>query len=168
MKLSDYISYVPPMKRFREFWTAKIGQTEGTGKNQQEATANLFTRIQNSLDGDYTPALIFHHGYVALIWREGEAWLYTIRKTTESGPVMSNIHCIGAKEETLAHARLHLAQYVLDDVRHPEEAAECITDERDRHQFLSDYYRGQAIARIMEERGVDHYHASMIYDGLRA
>ena len=167
MKFTDVVTYIPPMKRWRPFWTAKIGETEFTGKDREEATTALFTNIKTILSGDYIPTMIFHHGYVALVWRELSGWSYTIRKATESGPVMSNIHCIGAKEPTEAHARLHLAQYVLDDVRHPEEAAECITDERDRHQFLSDYYRGQAIARIMEERGVDHYHASMIYDGLR-
>src|SRR6266852_321478 len=100
MKLTDYITVVPPMKHFRQFWTAKLGEIEATGSDREEATSTLFIDIKTILSGDYIPVMIFHLGYVALVWRELAGWSYTIRRCGESGPVMSNIHCIGAKEPT--------------------------------------------------------------------
>jgi hypothetical protein len=166
MKLTNFITYVPPMKRFREFWTAKVGQTEGTGKNQQEATANLFETIQKSLDGDSTPSLLFHCGYIALIYKSGIGWFYTIRPVGKSGVVSSNIHYVGDRDETERAARRHLAQYAMDSVAHPEQAAEVFTDEADRRQFIADAYRAKEVQYIMAERGVDWHQANLIFDGL--
>ncbi|SRR6266516_2006413 len=167
MKLADYIIYIEPLKRWREYWTAQIGQTKGTGPTREEATESLFTIIQESLDGTFTPSLLFHHGYVALIWREGQQWFYTVRKVGESGAAQSNIHCIGDRQQTEVYARNHLAQYAIDEVKHPEEAAEIILDEQERKHFIATEYRNREVQRVMQERGVDLYQASMIVDGLR-
>ncbi len=42
MKLTDYITYIEPLKRFRPHWTAKLGEIEDTGSDREEATKNLF------------------------------------------------------------------------------------------------------------------------------
>jgi hypothetical protein len=167
MKLTDYITYTEPMKRFREFWTANIGQTQGTGPTREDATKNLFDIVKKSLNGNFIPAMIFHHGYVALIWREGQHWYYTIRKVDESGPVMSNIHCIGDRQATEMYARHHLAAYVEDEGGSPEEAAEIITDELARKTFLDQCYHTKRVQALMAEHGLDWQTACQVEDGLK-
>src|SRR5438128_2220711 len=130
MKLTDFITLTEPMKRWREYWTAELGETKATGQSREEATTNLFQTVKLCLDGSFTPILLFHYGRVALIWREGQNWYYTIRQMGESGAVTSNIHCIGDRQQTEIYARTHLAQYALDEVHHPEEAATIIVDEQ--------------------------------------
>ena len=166
MKLTDFITLTEPMKHWREYWTAQLGDTKATGKSKEEATKNLFQTIRQSLDGSFVPVMLFHYGRIALIWREGQQWYYTVREVGESGPVHTNIHCIGDRQQTEIYARNHLAQYALEMVKHPEEAAEIIIDEQERGRFIAAEYRSREIRQIMQERSVDLYRASMIFDGL--
>ena len=167
MKLTDYITYIEPLKRFRQYWTAKIGQTEVPGDTREEATKNLFTFIQNSLNGSYTPILLFHYGHVALIWRANDQWFYTTRQNGRSGPVHSNIHCVGDQDRTEQAARRHLADYALDEGRSPEEAASIIEVYGDYQEFIHQCERTKRVQQLMEEYHVNWQTASEINDGLR-
>ena len=174
MKITDYITYIPPMKPFRSYWTAKVGETEAMGVSREEATTALFRKVEQAFEGNYTPLVIPHCGYVAHIWRDVEAgWCYAIKGLYFDGRLDHSYCIVGGYDATIRAARKHLADYVYDGeepgptVRHPEKAAECIINEEDCREFISRAYRTKRVQAIMAERGVSWEQANMIEDGLR-
>ncbi len=174
MKITDFITYIPPMKPFRSYWTAKVGETEAMGVSREEATTALFRKVEQAFEGNYTPLVIPHCGYVAHIWRDVEAgWCYAIKGLYFDGRLDHSYCIVGGYDATIRAARKHLADYVYDGeepgptVRHPEKAAECIINEEDCREFISRAYRTKRVQAIMAERGVSWEQANMIEDGLR-
>jgi len=174
LKITDFITYLEPMKRWREYWTARVGELEATGKTREETTTALFRKVEQGYAGNYTPLVIPHCGYVAHIWRDVEAgWCYAIKGLYFDGRLDHSYCIVGDYDATVRAARKHLADYVYDGeepgptVRHPEEAAECIINEEDRREFISRAYRTKRVQAIMAERGVSWEQANMIEDGLR-
>jgi hypothetical protein len=173
LKITDYITYIPPMKPFRPNWAAKIGELSAQGITREEATTALFRKVEQGFEGSYAPLVIPHCGYVAHIWRDPEAgWCYSIKGLYFDGRLDHSYCVVGGYDATIRAARKHLADYVYDDeepgptVRHPEEAAEVILDEADRREFISRAYRTKRVQAIMVERGVNWEQANMIEDGL--
>lgn len=174
MKLSDFIRYTAPVKRFRPNWTAAFGGIEERGTTQDEATTSLFGALRASTVGDFTPVIIPFGGYIALVWRDQATWMYTIRPDSVKGEIKGNFHSIGSKrDEAEARARVHLAQYVLDDgltfrrdTFIPEEAAWIIDDPADKADFFSMAKRTIEVRDLMAT-GLNWSEANMKLDNLR-
>lgn len=165
--MQQHIAYTKPAGKFRPNWTARLGDVEAFGRTKEEAQDRLFAQLKAACTGSFTPVMICHKGYVALLWRDGAQWCYTIRAQDVSGAVTCNIHMIGADRAIAERkARRHLADYALETCYHPEEAAECIENEQDRREFLATCYRSCEVKRIMDEHGLDWQAANMRYDGL--
>jgi hypothetical protein len=97
--------------------TIKYYGIEGTGKNVTEAKRDAGSRIEKMLGGDYTPFLIRHGGYVALLTREpAYGWGYRLINDDEQGFIHCGSHvnnCGDPRkdfEEIRLHAYRHLAQ----------------------------------------------------------
>lgn len=173
MKITDIITHVEPMKRFRQYWTAKlVGLTdvEGTGKDRDEATIDLLKTIVTSLKGDYAPILISFKGHIALIWRERASWYYTITTDGYQGSIATSIHTSSCnREQTERHARRHMADYVADAATSFEEseaAAAIILNEEDRRNFLTTLHRTRKAKELMLQEGLNWVEANMKIDGL--
>ncbi len=171
LKLSDFIRYTAPVKRFRPNWTAAFGGIEERGATQDEATASLFGALRASTVGDFTPVVIPFGGYIALVWRDQATWMYTIRPDSVKGEIKSNFHSIGPKrDEAEARARVHLAQYVLDDMLGgadftTEEIAKIILEPGDQRDFFSLAARSIEVKMLMAT-GLTWQEANIQLDGL--
>jgi hypothetical protein len=123
---------------------ARLGDLTVTAKTAAEAKTALVEAAAKILTGTYTPLLIRHGNWLAIIAREylGESayWGYRLVDLDELGErtvVHLSTRGAGSREDLERSARAHIAQNLFshDD---PLAGLALLHDDEDRRQYLSD------------------------------
>lgn len=86
---------------------------EGTGSTVTKAKQDATRKIEFILSGDWTPFVITHHGWIAMIARTpmiDAPWGYKLLQVTDATQNLYLASHYGTREETIAGAAYHVAQ----------------------------------------------------------
>lgn len=93
--------------------TLKYYGVEGTGRTITDAKKDAGAKIEQMLKGDYTPYLLRHGEYMALITREPHyGWGYRLIHPDTLGRMFTTSCGPGGFAECLSRAKYHVAQLV--------------------------------------------------------
>lgn len=129
--------------RSKVAYEARVGDMKETADTASEAKAKLTQRLWDALHGSYTPRVLRHGGWTAIIWRQPEGyqgdWSFQIIGPDDADGVRSlygNSGIANVREaEKRARASIGANLYTPE---HPFAGLEIIEDEDDRRQYLSD------------------------------
>jgi hypothetical protein len=115
---------------------ATVYGMDGTGANVREAREDAGRKIEEALEGSYTPIPLAAGGFSAVAWRTPSGWRYGLVGDGGLGcTYMGN----GSKDETLRAARYHIGQLATDPQTclGPDDVHPVVEDEADRRDLAS-------------------------------
>lgn len=176
MKLTDFLRIRKPQKGIRTQHEASLLADKesypvtGRGVTQEAAIRALASALAAATNGDFTPSIYIWYGNVALLWREGAEWWYTIRDLHVQGKVRSNYVGCGAKREEAEHSMLiHLCQYAIDQATNEsgaQAAVAILPDVYDRDEQVARWLRERKVKQLQDQFRLPYTDASMVVDGL--
>lgn len=143
MKCSDLFGHKKHGSGFLAYLKGPQGSqlVEARGETQEAAEAALVGEIRGRFNGHYLPLCLRFRGNTALIWRNGDEWVYGHVHGENPHPQGMTIGGWTTQEEVERVARLHLAHNGWDEqeehsplIRHPADQAAFTTWAREEKQ----------------------------------
>lgn len=121
---------------------AERGNLTGRGPTKAEAKADLESRIDAALSGDYDPAIVRHGDRAALIYRETDGWRYKMLDIASIPAGLSDAHArngADTKTECVQSAAFHVIQIGsdIDSIRTDDDIPAVLADPGKRADILS-------------------------------
>jgi hypothetical protein len=113
MKLTDILTYKPPMNRRGLFssWQVKVGDHTSIASTKEQAEQEAVKVLKEALTGSYTPSLFFKETCFALCWRETNGWWYCVAPIGKSPMHVGWTGVYDSQCECEEAAKRHLEQY---------------------------------------------------------